>query len=109
MENTISGIVGDIEECTVTNPKTVWSAQEIIDMYEEIESEEHYDVNDISTMICRRIMTGPQQSTESMCVMIYNIFDICKTHIRGQELAAFAKEGLDAAAKRSMDRLNYLK
>jgi len=59
-----------------------YSIEEIVNMYNEIESEEHYDSDDISTMICEQvIIKGNMSGNQEYFRFIYDIFDICKNHI----------------------------
>lgn len=63
--------------------KKIYSVEEIINMYKEIESEEHYDSDDISTIICERIVNKEEMSgNEEYFRFIYDIFDICKKYVK---------------------------
>ena len=60
----------------------VYSKEEIVGMYNEIESEEHYDSDDISTIICNRIIVRENMSgDEEYYRFIYDVFDVCRKHV----------------------------
>ena len=117
MENTISGIVKSIQPEITATPIAL--NDRIIGLYNTFSlSEEHYDTDDIATLVCEVLLTEldenmsldlPEHTREMRgCRLIYDIFAVCKDHVRNQNLAAFAKKAYHAEATRSMDRLSYL-
>ena len=63
--------------------KKRWTIEEITNMYDEIESDIHYDCDDISMIICDRIIDRDKMfSNEEYYRFIYDIFDICITHLQ---------------------------
>jgi hypothetical protein len=66
--------------------RKIWSVETIIDMYKEIESEEHYDSDDISTIICDKIIVKEDMfSNEEYYRFIFDIFDICKKYVKSTQ------------------------
>ena len=79
--NTISGIIG------IPEPEPELSFQErVITLYNSIVSEEHYDTDDIATMICEKMLgknkTEEIKSEQHMFRLIHDIFEICLNHVR---------------------------
>lgn len=59
------------------------SIKEITDMYDENESEKHYDCDDISTIICDKIIDKEKMSSnEEYYRFIYDVFDVCIEHLK---------------------------
>lgn len=114
---TISGIIAATH--TLASGPSISFSNRVIELYKSFESEEHYDVDDISTLVCEVLVTELDETMDTTtpehtqdirsCRMIYDIFNICKQHVRRSYLYEFAKEAHQAEAKRSMDRLSYLK
>jgi hypothetical protein len=62
--------------------KKTYSIDEITDMYDEIHSDENYDSDCISTIICERLVDRNQiSSNEEYFRFIYDIFDICRKYV----------------------------
>jgi len=61
----------------------VYSANDIINLFKEIQSEEHYDGDDIATIICNKIIDKNKMSGDQEYFrFIYDVFDICKEYIK---------------------------
>jgi len=88
----IRGIINMIAEADLENSEGMIvsdeSTNEITSMYDTIQSEINYDVNVICTIIVDKVLQDYKNEYNkelhpvALCTLIYDIFDVCKEHVR---------------------------